>query len=540
MVLTAAQILAFFEDDDQMGIPHATIVQLQQEGITTVGDLADFDKTSLQQVADNLRRPGGRVPDPDPGAAVGATIPTPSFVFGAKSHKRLLVACDLVRYYETVGRDLTAPNLQWSNVMKNFDIQWKALKDRQDDDDPEVPKVSKSLSIMKWTEAFQDFLSRVVGKRLIPLIYVIRDDVNVPALAPPLMQNQPHSAAHGSVEMELVARASHGHALYRDDNAQVYYHIETSVRGTQYASSIKPYQRGKDGRGAWLAIVSQYAGRDKWEAEIKLQEQLLHTRTWKGQSNFPLEHFASQHRNAFVSLQACAQKVTYQLPNEHSRVGYLLDAIQTGDAGLNAAMASIRTDTGATGMRNNFESAVAHLLPYDPVAKRNSTSAGTKRGTANISSVEEDDPTTTQAPKASIGKTGVHFRFHTPKEYNKLTDEQKDELREWRDNNPSAKKRRGDGKKKRSTKTKMKSVASIVNKKVKLAVRKALDDKKDPSKGDDDGEKYIMSLVKDAVNKHTAEAKLASTVAAPVQAATQKVSLQSILKQAKNRAGGSS
>ena len=58
MVLTAAQILAFFEDDDQMGIPHATIVQLQQEGITTVADLADFDKTSLQQVADNLRRPG--------------------------------------------------------------------------------------------------------------------------------------------------------------------------------------------------------------------------------------------------------------------------------------------------------------------------------------------------------------------------------------------------------------------------------------------------------------------------------------------------
>jgi hypothetical protein len=121
--------------------------------------------------------------------------------------------------------------------------------------------------------------------------------------------------------------------------------------------------------------------------------------------------------------------VTYQLPNEHSRVGYLLDAIQTGDAGLNAAMASIRTDTGATGMRNNFESAVAHLLPYDPVAKRTATSAGTKRGTAYISSVEGDDPTTTQAPKVSIGKTGVHFRFHTPKEYSKLNDEQKDELK---------------------------------------------------------------------------------------------------------------
>ena len=32
MVLTAAQTTAFFENPDQMGIPHATMVQIQQEG----------------------------------------------------------------------------------------------------------------------------------------------------------------------------------------------------------------------------------------------------------------------------------------------------------------------------------------------------------------------------------------------------------------------------------------------------------------------------------------------------------------------------
>ena len=104
MVFTAAQTQAFFEDADQMGIPHATVQQLQNEGITAVDDLAEFDKDSLQQLADNLRRPGGRVPDPnDP----NATIPTPPFVFGAKSQKRLLVACDLVRYYQATDRALT-------------------------------------------------------------------------------------------------------------------------------------------------------------------------------------------------------------------------------------------------------------------------------------------------------------------------------------------------------------------------------------------------------------------------------------------------
>ena len=96
MVLTAAQTTAFFEDAAQMHIPHATVVQMQLEGIQAVADLADFDKDSLEQLANNLHHPGGRIPDPDPGAAAGATIPTPPFVFGAKSQKHLQVACDLV------------------------------------------------------------------------------------------------------------------------------------------------------------------------------------------------------------------------------------------------------------------------------------------------------------------------------------------------------------------------------------------------------------------------------------------------------------
>ena len=123
MALTAAQTTAFFESPDQMEIPHATMVQMQHEGIQSIADLADFEKDSLQQLADNLRKPGGRIPDPDPNAPAGATIPMPAFTYGAKSQKRLTVACDLIRYYQTVGRDLTAANIQWNQVMSNFEIQ---------------------------------------------------------------------------------------------------------------------------------------------------------------------------------------------------------------------------------------------------------------------------------------------------------------------------------------------------------------------------------------------------------------------------------
>ena len=113
----------------------------------------------------------------------------------------------------------------------------------------EVPMITKALPIIKWTEAFQDFLNSVIGDRLIPLAYITCVDPQVPGNAPPLAVNQPHSTEHGSVEGELVARAAHTHVLYRDTNFVVYYHLEEATRGTPYAASIKPFQRGKDGRG---------------------------------------------------------------------------------------------------------------------------------------------------------------------------------------------------------------------------------------------------------------------------------------------------
>ena len=66
-------------------------------------------------------------------------------------------------------------------------------------------------------------------------------------------------------------------------------------------------------------------------------------------------------------------KILSQLPNEHSRVGFLIDAIQCVDAGLQAAMASVKMDNGPNGLQNNFERTVSHLLPYDPVAKKRAT-----------------------------------------------------------------------------------------------------------------------------------------------------------------------
>jgi hypothetical protein len=234
--------------------------------------------------------------------------------------------------------------MRWDPVMKSFIESWKALKDRKDDEAPEVPKISKALSIIKWTKAFTDFLHRKIGVQMIPLAYVVRAVV-VPPAPTALAMNLPYSVEHGSVKGEMIVRRLHTHPLFRNDNSTVYYLREEATRGTTYAPTIKPFQRAKDGRGAWNSLITQYAWDNKWQAELTKQDERLHNRQWKGQSNFSLEKFIAQHRNAYVSMRQSAEHVTFQLPNKWTRVPYLLDAIQNADPGLQAAMDQVRTDT---------------------------------------------------------------------------------------------------------------------------------------------------------------------------------------------------
>jgi hypothetical protein len=224
-------------------------------------------------------------------------------------------------------------------------------------------------------------------------------------------------------------------------------------------------------------------------------------------------------------MAACAEQVQYQLPNEHSRVGFLLEGIQCADPGLQAAMASVKTDNGPNGLRNDFEATAAHLLPYDPVAKKRT--AGSKHGAATISSLDTDDANVGSVQlKKSIGRTGVHLRYYKVDEYRKLTPEQKEELREWRKNNPVNSKVKKDKPKGKEAKKIKSQVASLVSKQVEAQLKKMVDEEDSKTEYD---EAVISSMIEEALNK-----KVSATVSTTTSPATKKVTLKSILKKAKN------
>jgi hypothetical protein len=87
MVLTAAQTAAFFQEQHKRAYPIRPSYRCKLKASPTFRTW----QTSTRNPFNNLRRPGGRVPDPNSNAAPGTTIPAPAFVFGAESQKRLLV-----------------------------------------------------------------------------------------------------------------------------------------------------------------------------------------------------------------------------------------------------------------------------------------------------------------------------------------------------------------------------------------------------------------------------------------------------------------
>ena len=248
------QVKHFFEIE--LGVPETTVERLAEEGIERPEDLVEFSLADIKTMVANLRRPGGSEPDGD----AGGTVPTSPFKFGAKATLRLQNACDIMKHYEILRCDTSADMLVYDPVIKNFKLEHDALIERKKQT-VVTPRISSNLNVVKWTESFLDFLSRLIGVRNTPLTHVVRETVEVDIGTEVVLLNGCcYTEESGSIEQELISRASHKHPLCKDDNARIYFLLEESTRSTSYAASIKPFQKKRNGRDAWFSIKTQYAG----------------------------------------------------------------------------------------------------------------------------------------------------------------------------------------------------------------------------------------------------------------------------------------
>ncbi len=393
---------------------------LASEGLQNVSDFDGFDEDTLKEAFKNTR-------------SLDPPIPIP-----AKSSSRLLIASKAYEYYTTIDRAPTPSNMHYSNVLKKFYIEWKAILEAADRDlELKLPVLSKNNPPLRWCDSMKHYLHSKYGLRKIPLDYVIRDVAQVlPEVQDPLLADEPYGSS-GSVLGELIKRAGHNHPLFKQDNEEVYTLIEQAARNSSYISTVKTFDRKKDGRGAWKALIQAHISEDKWENICKENNKWLITSKWNGKK-FALESFIGTHRMKYEQMKEASSNVQFQLPNEHTRVGYLLDAIETDSPQLHAAMAKIDRDPV---VRSDFELSAAMLIPKDPFAKNEATKQ--KSVTFNISCVDGDEGASKTVSKNGRGsKTGVDLCWHSPEEFKQLSHAEKSELSAWQ-KSPEGKKKTG-------------------------------------------------------------------------------------------------
>lgn len=497
---TGPALAAFFTDADQLNLDQRTVGQLAIEGIGSIVDLPDFSKDDIDSITRNFERP------PRILNAAGNLVNQAAFTFPTKSQKRLHIGVKLADYYEQTNRVVTPDMMRWP-VMKDFQIQMDALKETVAP--PAITPIKTGMPITKFLEHFKLHCHGVIGKRNAPINYVFRDEATVPLNGPAFLANRPHSTEHGSVEGELIARLSFDHPLFRNDNELVYGILAKGLQGSKYAATIVRFRRNgiMDGRGAYLAVKAQHAGKAVWEAQIKKSEDFLKTRVWTGNATITLEAHVDGHRMAYVALTEASSHVAHQLPNERTRVTYLLDSMNCTDPELLAAVAAVKNDD--PGMRDTFELTAASIGPADPVARKRMNS---KRPAADISATEG---------LKSTGKTGVELRWHKHAEFKALPDDQREELKGWcatrQDNKHSSKRQKGGQNTKGKTHPSPGSnkYKKLLKREVKAATAIAL--KAQKSDVDTEG---LISAIKALASAQVADVSAASAAPPPAASVT--------------------
>jgi len=151
---------------------------------------------------------------------------------------------------------------------------------------------------------------------------------------------------------------------------------------------------------AYLAILTQHAGKSVWDRVVRDAMSVLQTRTWSGTASVTLLQHTSMQRKAFIQLSEAGEHVPTELPNNQTRVSYLLDLLKTDNPKMLTGTAVIEQDE--LGKCVHFESTVTFLLQFDPVVAKNAKAKGLG---VNVSGAAADKPV--------IGTTSVTLLQHT-------------------------------------------------------------------------------------------------------------------------------
>ena len=80
----------------------------------------------------------------------------------------MLDTSNYVQHCIVMGREVS-PDHCCYKVIQNFACQWKALEQQQDGTQPTPLAISNDLNVLRWSEAFGEYVMQKIGMRGAPL-----------------------------------------------------------------------------------------------------------------------------------------------------------------------------------------------------------------------------------------------------------------------------------------------------------------------------------------------------------------------------------
>jgi hypothetical protein len=339
----------------RIGLDHGAndnIVDVQ--GIDTIKELGFLGDEDISNLCKVVRRPGGHVPNPDfienQVPPLQRTIPYLGIMIAQKSEQNMRLASYTVRHHHRISRTTNVGAMNPTSVRRLREL--KAKEDGRLPDPPATPKIDQK-NWPKTMDAIQDYFMSVLGESKAPLAYVIRDIAEV---------QDEHADAptnYTTPEDEMVARMPHQDAngaflpTYIHDRSKVWQTIAEICIDHSCWTYVKPYQRARDGRRAYLALHTHYLGSNHVNNMANAAESKLSTAKYIGETKrYNFEDYISLLNEQFQILNNL-RRYGYSGIDEASKVRRLNAGIATNI--LDAPKAQIMSSRA---LQDNFDDSV--------------------------------------------------------------------------------------------------------------------------------------------------------------------------------------
>ena len=166
--------------------------------------------------------------------------------------------------------------------MDTFISQRNAIEIKAKEAKPDVPKHTKNMAVAKWNDYMRVYAAQVFGVRKPTLNNLLRKETSVNSIPTPLVTYCPHLSQAVSIKDTQAMQLSHTHTLYHDDNKTLFGVLEVDMRRTTYDVSITSFQKTYNGRTAYLMVIAQHAGKDKWAKILRDYKTYVNERKWDG------------------------------------------------------------------------------------------------------------------------------------------------------------------------------------------------------------------------------------------------------------------